>query len=253
MASLLRRATRPSTLQSFTRYGTRWISSQFGFQPQWSPQQQDQQTPRAISLPIPYVTETTGGGWKTSDIFSRLLQERIICLNGEVDDYMSANAVAQLLFLEADNPEKPISMYINSPGGSVSAGLAIYDTMNYIRCPVSTICMGIAASMGSLLLAGGAEGQRYILPHARVMIHQPSGGYRGKASDIADHAKEILRIRDKLNKIYQSHVTKKRTLEEIEKYMERDYFMDAQEAVDFGIVDKILEKREAPAKEEEKK
>lgn len=166
---------------------------------------------------------------------------------------MSANAVAQLLFLEADNPEKPISMYINSPGGSVSAGLAIYDTMNYIRCPVSTICMGIAASMGSLLLAGGAEGQRYILPHARVMIHQPSGGYRGKASDIADHAKEILRIRDKLNKIYQNHITKKRTLEEIEKYMERDYFMDAQEAVDFGLVDKILERREAPGKDADKK
>jgi ATP-dependent Clp protease protease subunit len=168
-------------------------------------------------------------------------------ITGQVDDFMSANVVAQLLFLEADNPEKPVSMYINSPGGSVSAGLAIYDTMNYIRCPVSTICLGIAASMGSLLLAGGAEGQRYILPHARVMIHQPSGGYSGKASDIADHAKEILRIREALNKIYQKHILEKRTLDEIEKYM------DAQEAVDFGLVDKILEKREAPGKEEEKK
>ncbi|EDU49343.1 ClpP Protease subunit of ATP-dependent Clp protease [Pyrenophora tritici-repentis] len=244
MATLFRRCTRPATLRIIPSGGLR---RQFGFQPP------DREAPRALSLPIPYVTETTGGGWKTSDIFSRLLQERIICLNGEVDDFMSANAVAQLLFLEADNPEKPISMYINSPGGSVSAGLAIYDTMNYIKSPVSTICMGIAASMGSLLLAGGAEGQRYILPHARVMIHQPSGGYRGKASDIADHAKEILRIRDKLNRIYQSHLTTKRSLEEIEKYMERDYYMDAQEAVEFGIVDKILEKREISAKEDEKK
>lgn len=192
-----------------------------------------------------------GGGYKTSDIFSRLLQERIITLNGEVEDTMSATIIAQLLYLEAENPEKPISMYINSPGGSVSAGLAIYDTMNYIRSPVSTTCMGMAASMGSLLLAGGEPGHRYILPHARVMIHQPSGGYRGKASDIADHAKEILRIRDKLNKIYQSHLTKKRTLDEIEKYMERDYYMDAEEAVEFGIVDKIMEKRQAPDKEEE--
>jgi ATP-dependent Clp protease protease subunit len=194
-----------------------------------------------------------GGGFKTSDIFSRLLQERIITLNGEVEDTMSAVVIAQLLYLEAENPEKPISMYINSPGGSVSAGLAIYDTMNYIRSPVSTTCMGMAASMGSLLLAGGEPGHRYILPHARVMIHQPSGGYRGKASDIADHAKEILRIRDKLNKIYQSHLTKKRTLDEIEKYMERDYYMDAEEAVEFGIVDKIMEKRKAPEKEDKAK
>jgi ATP-dependent Clp protease protease subunit len=194
-----------------------------------------------------------GGGFKSSDIFSRLLQERIITLNGEVEDAMSAIVIAQLLYLEAENPEKPISMYINSPGGSVSAGLAIYDTMNYIRSPVSTTCMGMAASMGSLLLAGGEPGHRYILPHARVMIHQPSGGYRGKASDIADHAKEILRIRDKLNRIYQSHLTKKRTLDEIEKYMERDYYMDAEEAVEFGIVDKIMEKRKAPEKEDETK
>jgi ATP-dependent Clp protease protease subunit len=174
-------------------------------------------------------------------------------VTGPVDDDMSTLVVSQLIYLEAENPEKPISMYINSPGGSVSAGLAIYDTMNYIRCDVSTTCMGIAASMGSLLLAGGAEGQRFILPHARVMIHQPSGGYSGKASDIADHAKEILRIREALNKIYLSHVSKKRTLEEIEKYMERDYYMDAQEAVEFGIVDKIITRREAPAELEEKK
>ncbi|KAF2641495.1 ATP-dependent clp protease-like protein proteolytic subunit [Massarina eburnea CBS 473.64] len=196
-------------------------------------------------MPVPYVTETVAGGWKTSDIFSRLLSERIICLNGEVNDPMSATVTAQLLFLEADSPEKPISLYINSPGGSVTAGMAIYDTMNYIRCPVTTICMGQAASMGSLLLCGGAVGQRFILPHSRVMIHQPSGGYSGKASDIADHAKEILRVRDQLNGIYMKHLTnKEKTLEDIEKYMERDYFMDAKEALEFGIVDQILEKRE---------
>ncbi|KAF3047485.1 hypothetical protein E8E12_008544 [Didymella heteroderae] len=244
MATLLRRAARPSALTGTCRNGSRAMSSQFGFPTGYAPQQQQQHAPRAAALPIPYVTETVGGGWKTSDIFSRLLQERIICLNGEVEESMSAMIVAQLLFLEADNPEKPISLYINSPGGSVSAGLAIYDTMNYIRCPVSTICMGQAASMGSLLLCGGKAGQRYILPHARVMIHQPSGGYSGKASDIADHAKEILRVRERLNKIYQSHLTKKRSLDEIEKFMVGDYFMDAQEAVDFGIVDKILERRE---------
>ena len=265
MATLLRRAARPSVFTGACRHGTRSISSQFGFPMGYAPpQQQQQHAPRAAALPIPYVTETVvriaakimrielivqGGGWKTSDIFSRLLQERIICLNGEVEESMSAMIVAQLLFLEADNPEKPISLYINSPGGSVSAGLAIYDTMNYIRCPVSTICMGQAASMGSLLLCGGQAGQRYILPHARVMIHQPSGGYSGKASDIADHAKEILRVRERLNKIYQSHLTKKRSLEEIEKFMVGDYFMDAQEAVDFGIVDKILERREDVGKD----
>jgi ATP-dependent Clp protease, protease subunit len=162
---------------------------------------------------------------------------------------MSATITAQLLFLEADNPEKPISLYINSPGGSVTAGMAIYDTMNYIRCPVTTICMGQAASMGSLLLCGGAKGNRFILPHSRVMIHQPSGGYSGKASDIADHAKEILRVRDQLNRTYQRHLTKERSLDEIERVMERDYFMDAQEALDFGIVDQILDKREGEKKD----
>ncbi|KAL5116811.1 hypothetical protein ACEQ8H_005292 [Pleosporales sp. CAS-2024a] len=249
MATLLRRGTRASTLLHGVRGGSRSMSSRFGFgaPATWEPEQR--QSPQAFS-PIPYVTESSGGGFKTSDIFSRLLQERIITLNGEVEDTMSAVVIAQLLYLEAENPEKPISMYINSPGGSVSAGLAIYDTMNYIRSPVSTTCMGMAASMGSLLLAGGEPGQRYILPHARVMIHQPSGGYSGRASDIADHAKEILRIRDKLNRIYQTHITHNRTLEEIEKYMERDYYMDASEAVEFGIVDKIMEKREAPGKDE---
>ncbi|EED12244.1 ATP-dependent Clp protease, proteolytic subunit ClpP [Talaromyces stipitatus ATCC 10500] len=195
--------------------------------------------------PTPFVTETVGGGWHTYDIFSRLLKERIICLNGEVDETTSASIVAQLLFLEADSPEKPIHLYINSPGGSVTAGLAIYDTMTYIQSPVNTICVGQAASMGSLLLCGGHAGKRYCLPHSSIMIHQPSGGYFGQASDIAIHAKEILRVRTQLNKIYQRHLTGKKqlSLDEIEKLMERDYFMGAQEALEMGIVDEILDRR----------
>lgn len=204
--------------------------------------------PPRSAMPMPFVTETISGGYQTSDIFSRLLKERIICLNGEVDESTSASIVAQLLFLEADAPHKPISLYINSPGGIVTAGLAIYDTMTYIRSPVSTICIGQAASMGSLLLCGGAEGQRYCLPHSRIMVHQVSGGYQGQASDIAIHAKEILRVREQLNQIYLRHLTKKHSLEEIEKYMERDYFMGAQEALEWGIVDKILDRREAEEK-----
>ncbi|GAB7352119.1 hypothetical protein MBLNU459_g2615t1 [Dothideomycetes sp. NU459] len=202
------------------------------------------QRPPTAAMPMPFVTETVGGGWHTYDIFSRLLKERIVCLNGEVDEVISASIVAQLLFLEADAPQKPISLYINSPGGIVTGGLAIYDTMSYIRSPVTTICIGQAASMGSLLLCGGAPGQRYCLPHSRIMVHQVSGGYQGQASDIAIHAKEILRVRQQLNEIYMKHLTKKHTLEEIEKYMERDYFMGAQEALEFGIVDKILDRRE---------
>jgi len=184
---------------------------------------------------------------RTDDIFSRLLKERIVCLNGEVNETVSAAVVAQLLFLEADNPEKPISMYINSPGGSVTAGLAIYDTMSYIASPVSTICLGQAASMGSLLLCGGAAGQRFCLPHSSIMVHQPSGGYHGQASDIAIHAREILRIREQLNRIYQRHLTKRHELEEIERLMERDHFMGAKEALEMGIVDQILDKREPEA------
>ncbi|KAL9096448.1 MAG: hypothetical protein Q9165_001445 [Trypethelium subeluteriae] len=183
------------------------------------------------------------------DIFSRLLKERIVCLNGDVDETVSASIVAQLLFLEADNPSKPISLYINSPGGSVTAGLAIYDTMTYIRSPVTTICVGQAASMGSLLLCGGAPGRRFSLPHSSVMVHQPSGGYFGQASDIAIHAKEILRVRQQLNVIYQRHLTKKHSLEEIEKLMERDYFMGAEEAKELGIVDEIMHTREPEGEE----
>jgi ATP-dependent Clp protease protease subunit len=208
-----------------------------------SPQPTNTTRPPTSWTPTPYVVDTVAGGWHTQDIYSRLLKERIVCLMGEVDQITSSNIVAQLIFLEADAPEKPISLYINSPGGSVTAGLAIYDTMSYIKSPVTTICMGQAASMGSLLLCGGAKGQRFCLPHASVMIHQPSGGYMGTAADIAIHAKEILRTREKLNRIYQKHLTKEKSLEEIEKAMERDYFMDAQEALEFGLVDQILEGR----------
>lgn len=163
---------------------------------------------------------------------------------------MSASIVAQLLFLEADSPEKAISLYINTPGGSVTAGLAIYDTMTYISSPVTTTCVGQAASMGSLLLCGGASGKRFCLPHSSVMVHQPSGGYFGQASDIAIHAKEILRVRGQLNEIYQRHLTRPHSLDEIEKLMERDKFMGADEALEIGIIDEILDKRN---KEQEKK
>ena len=175
-----------------------------------------------------------------------------MCLNGPVDDSTSASIVAQLLFLEADAPTRPISLYINTPGGSVTAGLAVYDTMTYIAAPVSTICVGQAASMGSLLLCGGAPGKRYALPHSSVMIHQPSGGYHGQASDIAIHAKEILRVRGELNRIYQRHLTRPHSLDEIERLMERDKFMGAHEAKEMGLVDEILERREMGKEKTEK-
>src|ERR1700744_3435530 len=194
---------------------------------------------------VPMVVEQTARGERAFDIFSRLLKERIIFLTGAVYDQVSALICAQLLFLESENPSKDISFYINSPGGIVTAGLAIYDTMCYIRSPVSTICIGQAASMGSLLLCGGAEGQRYCLPHSRIMVHQVSGGFHGQASDIAIHAKEILRVREQLNRIYKTHLTKDHSLEEIEKVMERDFFMGAQEALEWGIVDKVLDRRGA--------
>ncbi|KAL8829688.1 MAG: hypothetical protein Q9191_001869 [Dirinaria sp. TL-2023a] len=203
-------------------------------------------------VPTPYVTETVGGGWRTHDIFSRLLMERIVCLNGPVDESVSASIVAQLLFLEADAPEKPISLYINTPGGSVTAGLAIYDTMTYISSPVTTTCVGQAASMGSLLLCGGAPKKRFCLPHSSIMVHQPSGGYFGQASDIAIHAKEILRVREQLNGIYMKHLTKPHTLEEIERLMERDKFMGAEEALELGIVDEILTRRNTSEEKEKK-
>ncbi|KAH7137985.1 Clp protease-domain-containing protein [Dendryphion nanum] len=256
MATLFRTSIRPLARQ--TPHNSNIIRSIStlpkyppGFQFQSPSSQPQQPQPHAQSQstrswsPTPFVTETlAGGGWATYDIYSRLLKERIICLNGEVDSPTSASIVAQLLFLEADSPEKPISLYINSPGGSVTAGLAIYDTMTYIRSPVHTICMGMAASMGALLLCGGAKGNRFCLPHSSVMIHQPSGGYSGTAADVAIHAKEILRTREKLNRIFQKHLSREKTLGEIEGYMERDYYMDAGEALEFGIVDRILERRE---------
>ena len=170
-----------------------------------------------------------------------------------MNETLSAAIVAQLLYLESDAPEKAITLYINSPGGSVTAGLAIYDTMSYIRSPVSTVCVGQAASMGSLLLCGGEKGKRFCLPNSSIMVHQPSGGYSGQASDIAIHAKEIIRVRGKLNEIFRKHLTKVHTIDEIEKLMERDKFLSAEEALDMGIVDEILERRvEAEKKKEDR-
>ncbi|KAK5036431.1 hypothetical protein LTS07_002158 [Exophiala sideris] len=205
-------------------------------------------------LPVPFVTEQIAGVSHTTDLFSRLLKERIVAVYGEVDDRMAATVTASLLYLEAES-DRPISMYINSPGGSVTAGLSIYDCMNYIVPEVSTLVLGQAASMGSLLLAGGSPGKRYCLPHSSVMLHQPSGGYFGVAADIAIHAKEILRVRTQLNQIYERHLTgkKKKTLEEIEKMMERDYFLSAQEALELGVVDQIMESRKKTTPKDEEK
>ncbi|MDI2113498.1 ATP-dependent Clp endopeptidase proteolytic subunit ClpP [Commensalibacter nepenthis] len=191
---------------------------------------------------VPMVVEQTSRGERAFDIYSRLLKERIIFLTGPVYDQVASLISAQLLYLESVNPKKEVSFYINSPGGVVSAGLAIYDTMQYIRCPVSTVCIGQAASMGSLLLCGGEKGQRFALPNARVMVHQPSGGAQGQASDIEIQAKEILAIRKRLNEIYNEHTG--RTLEEIEQRLERDSYMSAEEAKDFGIIDQVVTKRD---------
>ena len=192
---------------------------------------------------VPMVVEQTARGERAFDIYSRLLKERIIFLTGAVYDQVSALICAQLLFLESENPSKDISFYINSPGGVVSAGLAIYDTMQYIRSPVSTVCIGQAASMGSLLLAAGAKDKRFALPNARVMIHQPSGGAQGQATDIEIQAREILTLRKRLNEIYVRHTGQ--ALEEIERKLERDTYMSADEARDFGIVDQVVDKRTA--------
>ena len=187
---------------------------------------------------VPMVVEQTARGERSYDIFSRLLKERIIFVSGPVHDGMSTLLVAQLLFLEAENPKKEISMYINSPGGVVSSGLAIYDTMQYIRPKVATTVIGQAASMGSLLLASGAKGMRFSLPNSRVMVHQPSGGFQGQASDIALHAKEILELKDRLNGIYVKHCGQ--DLEVVEKALDRDNFMTAEQAKDWGLVDEIV-------------
>ena len=190
---------------------------------------------------VPMVVEQTSRGERSYDIYSRLLKERIVFVNGPVEDNMATLIVAQLLFLESENPDKDISMYINSPGGVVTAGLSIYDTMQYIKPQVSTLCMGQAASMGSLLLMAGAENKRFCLPNARIMIHQPSGGYRGQATDIEIHAKEILALKARLNEIYVKHTGQK--LATVEKNMERDNFMSPETAKDFGLVDQIVNDR----------
>jgi len=192
---------------------------------------------------VPMVVEQTSRGERAYDIFSRMLKERIVFLNGPVDDGLSALITAQLLFLESENPKKEIAMYINSPGGMVTSGLAIYDTMQYIRSPVSTVCMGLAASMGSLLLCAGEAGQRIALPNARIMLHQPSGGFRGQASDIERHAEDIIKTKRRLNEIYVHHCG--RSYEEVERTLDRDHFMSAEEAMAWGVVDHVYAKRES--------
>jgi ATP-dependent Clp protease protease subunit len=196
---------------------------------------------------VPMVVEQTNRGERAYDIFSRLLKERIIFVNGPVEDGMSMLICAQLLFLESENPKKEINMYINSPGGVVTSGMAIYDTMQFIKPPVSTLCMGQAASMGSLLLTAGATGQRYALPNARIMVHQPSGGFQGQASDIERHAQDIIKMKRRLNETYVKHTG--RDYETIERTLDRDHFMTAQEALEFGLIDKVIESRDAGTEE----
>jgi ATP-dependent Clp protease protease subunit len=190
---------------------------------------------------VPMVVEQTNRGERAYDIYSRLLKERIIFLTGPVDDMVSSLICAQLLYLESENPSKDISFYINSPGGIVTAGLAIYDTMNYVRPDISTVCFGQAASMGSLLLAAGAKGKRYGLPHSRIMIHQPSGGFQGQAADIDIHAREILNLRERLNQIYANHT--EQPIDVIEKRMDRDSFLSPEEAKEFGLIDDVVDSR----------
>ncbi|AIY84130.1 ATP-dependent Clp endopeptidase, proteolytic subunit ClpP [Clostridium baratii] len=191
---------------------------------------------------VPMVVEQTNRGERSYDIFSRLLKDRIIMINGEINDATSNLVVAQLLFLESEDPDKDIYIYINSPGGSITAGMAIYDTMQYIKPDVCTICIGLAASMGSFLLSSGAKGKRYALPNAEIMIHQPLGGFQGQATDFDIHAKRILRIKDRLNKILSENTGK--PLEELKRDVERDYFLDADEAKEYGLVDKVITKNE---------
>lgn len=200
--------------------------------------------PYAAGGLVPMVIEQTSRGERSFDIYSRLLKERVIFLIGQVEDHMANLVVAQLLFLESENPDKDIHIYINSPGGSVTAGMAIYDTMQFIKPDISTMCIGQAASMGALLLTGGAKGKRYSLPNSRVMIHQPLGGFQGQASDIAIHAKEILSIREKLNHIMAGHTGQ--SLKKIQKDTDRDNFLTSYDAVEYGLIDKVLESRALP-------
>jgi len=202
------------------------------------------QDTQALNL-VPIVVEQTSRGERSYDIYSRLLKERVVFMVGPVEDYMANVIVAQLLFLESENPDKDIHLYINSPGGSVTAGLAIYDTMQFVRPDVSTICVGQAASMGAFLLSGGAKDKRFCLPHSRMMIHQPLAGFQGQASDIDIHAKEILRTKDRLNKLLANHTGQ--PLERIEQDTDRDFFMSGDEAMEYGLIDTLLERREAAA------
>ena len=194
---------------------------------------------------VPMVVEQTARGERAYDIYSRLLKERVIFIVGPIEDHMANLVVAQLLFLESENPDKDISLYINSPGGSVSAGLSIYDTMQFIKPDVSTMCVGQAASMGAVLLAGGAKGKRYALPHSRMMIHQPLAGFQGQASDIDIHAREVLETRERLNRILSKHTGQ--TVERISKDTDRDNFMGGEAAVGYGLIDRVMEKRGEPA------
>jgi ATP-dependent Clp protease protease subunit len=194
----------------------------------------------ALNL-VPMVVEQTARGERAYDIYSRLLKERVVFIVGPVEDYMANLVVAQLLFLESENPDKDIHLYINSPGGVVSAGLSIYDTMQFVNCDISTICMGQAASMGALLLAGGTEGKRFALPHSRVMVHQPSAGFQGQATDINIHANEVLALKARLNAIMAKHTGK--DIKQIEADLERDNFMDAEAAVKYGLIDTVLSER----------
>ncbi len=196
--------------------------------------------PHGLGL-IPMVIETTGRGERAYDIYSRMLKERVVFLVGPVDDHTANLVVAQLLFLESENPDKDIHLYINSPGGIVNAGLAIYDTAQFVKPDVSTVCIGQSASMGALILAGGAKGKRFALPHSRMMIHQPLGGFQGQATDIDIHAREILRVRERLNKILVKHTGQ--SIKKIQQDTDRDYFMDAEEAVAFGLIDAVIEQR----------
>ena len=199
---------------------------------------------------VPMVVEQTARGERAYDIYSRLLKERLIFIVGPVEDHMANLIVAQLLYLESENPDKDIQLYINSPGGSVTAGLSIYDTMQFVNCDVSTICMGQAASMGALLLAGGTKGKRFALPHSRVMVHQPSAGFQGQATDIEIHTKEVLELKRRLNKIMSRHTGQ--TLKKIESDLERDNFLSGEEAVSYGLIDTVLESRvEIAAKEKD--
>jgi len=196
---------------------------------------------------VPMVVEQTSRGERSYDIYSRLLKERIIFLVGQVEDHMANLVVAQMLFLESENPDKDIYLYINSPGGSVTAGLSIYDTMQFIKPDVSTLCIGQAASMGALLLAGGAAGKRFALPHARTMIHQPLGGFQGQASDIVLHAKEIVEVRERLNKILAEHTGK--SVDEIQADTDRDNFMNAETSVEYGLIDSVMNHRNSTEEE----